>query len=81
MYCRICGSEEDARYYEHARRTLCRYCAEDTPKKVDRETFEKTYWGEQLPEVDRNTRQNFWEDYLSSRDTLKKYIEHTTSYC
>lgn len=78
MYCQVCGSEKDLKYYSNKRQTLCHACTEDTPAKVGREKFDKEYWGSELPNVLESTRREFYEDYLRSTHTLPEYLEATT---
>lgn len=80
MYCRICGSLNNVRYYATKRQSLCRFCAKDTPEKVGRSTFDKQYWGADV-DVPESTRREFYSDYLSSSETVTDYIASTTSVC
>lgn len=83
MYCRICGDEENVKYYPAKRQTLCTFCAKDTPRKVSRETFDKRYWVSDDPNEappPESIKLEFYADYLASGDTLDEYIEATTSY-
>ena len=81
MYCRICGSEENVRYYATKRQALCPYCSKDTPPKVNREAFDKKYWaGDNTPPPD-SIKREFYADYLAScHGSIESYIEATTSY-
>jgi len=43
MTCRICGSEQDVKFYDGRRGALCASCAKDTPAKVSRAAFYEDY--------------------------------------
>lgn len=79
MYCRICGTEKSLKYYPRKLQTLCPPCAADTPAKVSKETFDREYWGVELPNVPESTRAEFYDDYLCSTHMLPEYILATTS--
>ena len=79
MYCRICGSETDIRFYARNRGALCGSCAEDTPAKVGRATFDREYWGKESANVPESTKREFYSDYRASSNNLAEYIEATTS--
>ena len=80
-YCRICGDEEQTKYYPAKHNTLCPSCAEDTPDKVGRTAFEAAYWlgedGQPDTTVPASTKREFWEDYRASNLDLAQYIEET----
>jgi hypothetical protein len=82
MYCRICGVQEDSvRLRPSKRSVLCDSCSADTPRKASRESFERRYWGSNIGDVPRSTRNDFWSDYLASTLALDAYIEATTEPC
>lgn len=76
MYCQICG-DENSQYYPAKRQSLCKYCAEDTPKKAGKMSFDKFYW-DKPGEVPKAIKRDFYEDYLRSTCTLNQYKEQTT---
>ena len=79
MYCRICGDENDTRYYSTKRQTLCQSCAKDTPAKVSRETFDREYWSGD-DDVNDAIKREFYADYLASgHSSVKSYSAATTS--
>jgi len=71
--CRICGDEENVKYYPAKRQSLCAFCAKDTPRKVSRETFCRAMFAgdEDCPS---SIQRDFYDDYLASGDTLDEYI-------
>ena len=77
-YCRVCGDEQDTRYYSTKRQTLCRSCAKDTPSKVSRQGFKRVYFDGDP--VDDWTVGTFYEDYLRSNFNLTDYRRETTSF-
>jgi len=79
MYCRICGSEKDVKFYPAKRQSLCKWCAADTPSKLSRDEFEKRYWGAEVDTVPTFFRREFYSDYLASDCDMEKYIDQTTS--
>lgn len=77
MACRICGVEK-AEYRNRSRMFLCAACHKTTPAKVDRDTFEREYWGNE--DVPHGIRNEFWDDYkTSSYGSVSSYKEATTS--
>ena len=78
MTCRICGSEQDVKFYDGRRGALCASCAKDTPAKVSRAEFDAAYWDE-ADDVEEATRAAFYEDYRASTYSLEVYIEKTTT--
>lgn len=78
MYCRICGTENNTKFYPSKRQTLCSCCAEDTPRKAGRESFDRQYWGAKFEDVPNGIRREFYSDYLASNLTLSQYKESTT---
>ena len=76
MNCRICGSEQDVKFYDGRRGVLCASCAADTPAKVSRADFDAAYWdgGDDAHEP---TRVAFYEDYRASSFTLEACIAKT----
>lgn len=81
MYCRICGEENNVKYYATKRQALCRHCAKDTPAKVSRAAFDRKYWAgdDDCPE---SIRREFYADYLASRHgSIESYMEATVLYC
>ena len=78
-YCKVCGDETTARYRLGARQTLCDGCGKDTPRKATRESFDAFYWNGDSETPPESTKQDFYEDYLRSANTLKEYRKATTS--
>jgi uncharacterized Zn finger protein (UPF0148 family) len=80
MHCRICGDETATAYRPRSGLILCPSCHEDTPAKVDRETFDRDYWDGQAETVPPAIRREFWEDYRASRySSVADYLSATTS--
>ncbi len=84
MSCRICGDENNTKYYATKRQTLCRSCSKHTPAKVSRVVFDSEYWwnaeAQQLEHAPESTKREFYQDYLSSgHASVKSYAEATTS--
>ena len=80
MYCKICGSYDDLKFYPSKRQTLCPYCASSTPRKIGRNDFYKAYFGDDLESVPHSTRKEFYEDYLRSEHGFDEYLNATTNY-
>ncbi len=76
-YCRVCGSEHQAKFRPGKLQTLCEYCNADTPRKVGRSSFESRFWGADVQTVPAMTRRDFYEDYLRSECTLAQYCERS----
>jgi len=76
MNCRICGSEQDVKFYDGRRGVLCASCAADTPAKVSRAEFDAACWDEG-DDAHEPTRAAFYEDYRASSFTLEAYIAQT----
>lgn len=79
MYCRICGTEDNVKYYHNLLQSVCRGCGKGMPDKVSREEFYLQYWGENYQEVLSAIRKEFYEDYLHSSDDVESYIKGTVS--
>ena len=79
MYCRICGTESNTKFYPGKRQTLCQGCAEGTPRKASRESFDRQYWGAKFEEVSNGIRREFYSDYLTSMCTVGEYKDSTTT--
>lgn len=80
MMCRICGTEKKVKFYPSKRQALCQYCAEDTPPKVGRESFEAKYWGAEVSNVPDAIRREFYSDYLASSCNVEQYMADTISW-
>jgi hypothetical protein len=79
MYCKICGSEEGAKWRHKQRNRLCVPCLKTTPAKIPWESFDKRYWGKNFRDVPLSTRREFYADYKASSNTFLEY-KATTSY-
>jgi len=79
MMCRICGAEKKVKFYPSKRQALCPLCAEDTPSKVSRETFDTKYWGQEANSVPDAIRREFYSDYLASNCDVEQYMADTIS--
>ena len=75
--CNICGSMINARYRAGKRQTLCTHCANNTPDKVDFDTFRFTLWTpEERTEYGRvpaSIERAFYSDYIRSMQDLTDY--------
>lgn len=79
MGCRICG-DPTATYRGRSGLTLCDWCHEETPKKVDRETFEREYWKGWADTVPESIRREFYDDYRhSTYGPVADYVAATVS--
>ena len=79
MACRICGDEQ-GRWYEAQRQSLCVSCLADTPAKVEKGLFDRLYWGDDWQSVRYVTRRDFYEDYLASTvGDVSVYLAQTTA--
>lgn len=77
MYCNVCGDTKNIKYYYELRQTICPACKIDTPKKVGKVEFDRTYWAGKEDEVSNSIKREFYRDYLSSRFTMQQYIVAT----
>jgi hypothetical protein len=77
MYCRICGDENDVKYYPDKRQSLCPSCASDTPRKVGLGVFAKAMFPPDVDEMPpRAIVRDFYEDYLASSQGLLDYVQN-----
>lgn len=78
MACQICGYDVNVEYRKRSGFFLCKGCHHDTPRKVDRETFERIYWEGHADTVPQGIRDEFWSDYRMSRyGAVKDYQDRT----
>ncbi len=73
MYCRICGSERNARYRASKLQFLCKECNKDTPKKISYDDFTEKFWRND-DNVPFSMKREFYQDYLSSCCTYDEYV-------
>ena len=80
MYCKICGvGENNVQFYlNKGCQHLCTECAQETPKKVSKESFCKAFFNATPDNVKRSILNEFYEDYVSSTCNLKEYTEACT---
>lgn len=80
MYCKVCGSEESnvELYLSKGCQHLCTHCAQETPKKVSKESFCKAFFNVEPEGIKRSILNEFYSDYVSSTCTLKEYIDACT---
>ena len=79
MYCKICGTENDVTLYlQKGVQHLCTMCAQDTPKKVSKESFCKAFFNTTIDNVKRSILNEFYDDYRTSSCNLKEYIDACT---
>jgi hypothetical protein len=75
MYCHICGSENNVKFYlDKGMQSLCDLCAEETPEKIDKHRFDIAYWGEDYQEVPLEIRKEFYDDYRVSTHSFEEYV-------
>lgn len=81
MACFICGETRNVKFRKDLFKYICAYCSPSTPRKVNREAFDKRYWGEieKTEKVPESVKREFYSDYLSSSDNLEAYIAATSS--
>jgi hypothetical protein len=81
MYCKVCGSEENVKFYPNKLQALCKFCADETPNKVGFDRFVSFYFpGDDIyhGEVPYSTKKEFYDDYRTSTYNLENYKQATS---
>ena len=78
--CRVCACENGVRYYRtKGSQFLCDYCAVETPRKVDKESFCKAFFHTTPDKISPGILNEFYDDYRTSTHTLTEYCRRCTS--
>ena len=72
--CKVCG-REPARFRPGKLMALCDVCHKVVPYKVTLHRFSKRFWGPDWSDIPFSCRQEFYEDYLRSTQTVRQYCE------
>lgn len=78
MQCRVCGSTDNMATYSNQRVSMCSVCVNETPRKMGRTEFDRTYWGIGFEKVSDGIRREFYSDYLVSVLSFGEYLDTTT---